>query len=404
MGPTQRHAERTLIRMESGLIRTLLNLLFLSSLESSSMALLTQQSEFDKSDITTITYHTWIGLKGQWGMARWSDGTYYDDPPKISNYEYCAYLTSPSHAIAFGSCYHNFFFYCKKSGPSHSSIVFVPRALKWEDAETYCRDNYIDLVLLKDDDRFDDLPNDDLFYIWTGIHRSNGGDWKSSTGLPIDENWMPGQPTANGDCVATSNKDMKMINLDCDTLWPFYCFQDNVVLVKENKTWEEALEHCRAMDMANPSLLTSNNHRNDLISISGPLDQQIVWTKIDEAITNEVWTGLRYFVQEWFWVDGTDVPYQDLPTCPVQGQYCGTVDRDNSTIPWNIRDCNEKRNFLCYKNPPTPSLRTAGSSSQMDYHTFPDPSEYQPAYQLLLLPRQILLPTWHFETDHRSVG
>ena len=115
-----------------------------------------------------------------------------------------------------------------------------------------------------------------------------GGDWKSSTGLPIDKNWKPGQPTANGDCVATSNKDMKMINLDCDTLWPFYCFQDNVVLVKENKTWEEALEHCRAMDMANPSLLTSNNHRNDLISISGPLDQQIVWTKIDEAITNEV--------------------------------------------------------------------------------------------------------------------
>ncbi|XP_059927532.1 uncharacterized protein LOC132472095 [Gadus macrocephalus] len=359
--------------MESGPIRTLLNLLFLSSLEcvlgsvvrqhshynsyyyytwtnaeancrSRSMALLTQQFEFDKSDITTVTYHTWIGLKGQGGQARWSDGTYYNDPPEISQYETCAYLTSPSHAIAFGSCHYNFFFYCKKSGPSHSSIVFVPRALKWEDAETYCRDNYIDLVLLKDEDRFDDLPNDDLFYIWTGIHRSNGGDWKSSTGLPIDENWKPGQPTANGDCVATSNKDMKMINLDCDTLWPFYCFQDNLVLVKEDKTWEEALEHCRAMDLTDP-----NNHRNDLISISGPLDQQIVWTKIDEAITNEIWTGLRYFVHEWFWVDGTDVPYQDLPSCPVQGQYCGTLVRDNSTIPWNIRDCNEKRNFLCYK-------------------------------------------------------
>ena len=52
--------------------------------------------------------------------------------------------------------------------------MFVPLAMKWEDAEGYCKDNYIDLVLLKEDDRFNDLPKEDLFYIWTGIHRSNG--------------------------------------------------------------------------------------------------------------------------------------------------------------------------------------------------------------------------------------
>ncbi|CAL8404130.1 unnamed protein product [Boreogadus saida] len=176
------------------------------------------------------------------------------------------------------------------------------------------------------------------------------GGWKTSSGKPTNyEDWAEGQPTADGDCVGISNKDKKMTILDCGSKWPFYCFQDNLVLVKEDKTWEEALEHCRAMDMANPSLLTSNNHRNDLISISGPLDQQIVWSTIGEATTNEVWTGLRYLAQEWFWIDGTDVPYQDLPTCPVRGQYCGTLFRDNSTIPWNIRDCNEKRNFLCYE-------------------------------------------------------
>ena len=74
-----------------------------------------------------------------------------------------------------------------------------------------------------------------------------------------------------------------MTILDCDSKWPFYCFQDNLVLVKEDKTWEEALEHCRAMDLTDP-----NNHRNDLISISGPLDQQTVWSKINEATSNEV--------------------------------------------------------------------------------------------------------------------
>ena len=108
-----------------------------------------------------------------------------------------------------------------------------------------------------------------------------GGVWESSSGLPIYENWKGGQPKADGDCVAMSNKDLKMANKDCDTLWPFYCSQDNLVLVKENKTWEEALEHCRAMDLAYPN-------RNDLISLSGPSDLLIVSTTIEAATTNEV--------------------------------------------------------------------------------------------------------------------
>ena len=72
-----------------------------------------------------------------------------------------------------------------------------------------------------------------------------------------------------------------MTNLDCNSTWPFYCYFDNLVLVKENKTWEEALEHCRAMDLVDPQ-------RNDLISISGPLDHHTVWFRINKATTNEV--------------------------------------------------------------------------------------------------------------------
>ncbi|CAL8382142.1 unnamed protein product [Arctogadus glacialis] len=98
------------------------------------------------------------------------------------------------------------------------------------------------------------------------------GGWNTSAGKPTNyEDWAEGQPTADGDCVGISNKDKKMTILDCDSKWPFYCFQDNLVLLKEDKTWEEALEHCRAMDLTDP-----NNHRNDLISISGPLDQHTV--------------------------------------------------------------------------------------------------------------------------------
>ncbi|KAK0141240.1 hypothetical protein N1851_021754 [Merluccius polli] len=134
------------------------------------------------------------------------------------------------------------------------------------------------------------------------------------------ENWEEGKPTEDGECVGISNTDMRMTNLNCTSAWPFYCFTDNLVLVKENKTWEEALEQCRAMDLADPSLLCFKNHSNDLISISNHSDQLTVWT------------GLRYLAHSWFWVDGSDVPYQDLPHCPDRGQYCGTLVRDNSTI------------------------------------------------------------------------
>ena len=63
------------------------------------MALLSQQFEFDKADQTTISYSTWIGLKGRWGRAQWSDGTnYYSERiPSSYEYEYCAYISSTSH-------------------------------------------------------------------------------------------------------------------------------------------------------------------------------------------------------------------------------------------------------------------------------------------------------------------
>lgn len=38
-----------------------------------------------------------------------------------------------------------------------------------------------------------------------------------------------------------------MATQNCDARFSFVCLKENVVLVKENKTWEDALEHCRAL-------------------------------------------------------------------------------------------------------------------------------------------------------------
>ena len=71
-----------------------------------------------------------------------------------------------------------------------------------------------------------------------------------------------------------------MSTQSCDAHLPFICFTNNVVLVKENKTWEEALEHCRA--------LTYNNLRFDLLSVQPGNEHDYVTGKILEANTEEV--------------------------------------------------------------------------------------------------------------------
>lgn len=38
-----------------------------------------------------------------------------------------------------------------------------------------------------------------------------------------------------------------MATQDCNARFPFVCLKENLVLVQETKTWEEALEHCRAL-------------------------------------------------------------------------------------------------------------------------------------------------------------
>ncbi|CAB1338938.1 unnamed protein product [Coregonus sp. 'balchen'] len=62
---------------------------------------------------------------------------------------------------------------------------------------------------------------------------------------------------------------------------------------KENKTWEEALEHCRENYTDLTSLLSENEQ----------LQVQIIMNS-KGAQTDHVWTGLCFFSGFWPWVNG----------------------------------------------------------------------------------------------------
>ncbi|TDH17435.1 hypothetical protein EPR50_G00008210 [Perca flavescens] len=133
-----------------------------------------------------------------------------------------------------------------------------------------------------------------------------------------------------------------MATQNCSARFPFVCFGDNLVLVKENKTWEEALEHCRAL-----SSTSQSNLRYELVSVQPGEDQHYVMNRVMEADTDEVWAGLRFLAGEWLWVNGASMLYSDLPLCPPLVQHCGALSKNN-TGSVETKDCSEKRNFLCY--------------------------------------------------------
>lgn len=91
----------------------------------------------------------------------------------------------------------------------------------------------------------------------------------------------------------------------------------NLVLVKENKTWDEALVHCR------------EQHTASLISETEQLQAQ---QNLSQALTNQVWTGLRFLVGRRLWVNGDSLEYLartggELPLCPAPHLRCGTLSK-----------------------------------------------------------------------------
>ncbi|XP_039667421.1 macrophage mannose receptor 1-like [Perca fluviatilis] len=86
----------------------------------------------------------------------------------------------------------------------------------------------------------------------------------------------------------------------CNKTKPFFCYNDSVILIKENMIWEDALYYCR-------------HHHGDLVSITNLDDQRWVQERAKMASTHHVWLGLRYTctLDFWFWVSDETVHYKN---------------------------------------------------------------------------------------------
>ncbi|XP_035863300.1 C-type mannose receptor 2-like [Sander lucioperca] len=216
----------------------------------------------------------------------------------------------------------------------------------WLEAQSYCRDNHTDLISgvnqLKDFKT--QYPNDANRIFWIGLFRDC---WSWSDGSSFSfRSWDEHEPKDNNNndeskkkCAMTTSNG-KWSSDDCDERKPFFCYNDSVILIKENMTWVDALYYCR-------------DHYRDLVSITNQGEQLWVQERAKTASTPYVWLGLRYTctLDFWFWVTDETVLYKNWG--PGQsGDDCnlsGAMDREGTHQWVKMIDDNYKFNFICSK-------------------------------------------------------
>ncbi|MED6240067.1 hypothetical protein ATANTOWER_015578 [Ataeniobius toweri] len=179
-------------------------------------------------------------------------------------------------------------------------------------------------------------PEQPLVWRWINVKTGEG---LTGEDVSESENWVT-NPQPNVSCAAYNSLKKKWYSTVCTEQLKFVCYDDNLELVTENKTWDDAINHCRKM--------SSSKSKCDLLSTTTSSQFSYVRDRIYNATSEEVWTGLRFLGGEWWWSDGETLDHQGmLPDCPSQWEHCGTMSKYN-TANWITRDCSERRNFICY--------------------------------------------------------
>ncbi|KAK1889999.1 Macrophage mannose receptor 1 [Dissostichus eleginoides] len=261
----------------------------------------------------------WIGLHSMWHWSlvelKKSETEWMDGQPSINTDENCAVIRAQQWHDC--TCNHDFEFICYDEPKQMCHCI--DNAKNWRQAQSYCREHHTDLV------------NKNLWIVLFG------DTWGWSDGKNFSfRHWEHSFKDEATKTCATTTPNGKWSSDTCTNKKPFYCYDDKVILIKESKTWDEALDHCRA------------NHR-DLVSITDRHQQRWVQEKAEMADTEFVWLGMRYTctLDLWFWVIDRLVCYDNW--APQEMAECGMAAVMKRDGEWYKKADNEKFNFICVK-------------------------------------------------------
>ncbi|XP_045573420.1 secretory phospholipase A2 receptor [Salmo salar] len=308
-----------------------------------------------------LTGPAWIGLYNtswRWSLGDteleregfWDKkhGEINDQPDNDNNNEFCVWMRNGSwHDANCGEQQH---FVCYDTNLT-SMYILITEKKNWSEAQHYCRQNHTDLASVWNEAENNTIQkaihNVIQEVVWIGLYRE--WRWSDQSGSTF-RNWMTGEP--NGADGERKHKELsvevkfpsgKWNDHHCITEHPFFCYDDKLVLVSENKTWSEALWYCRERKM---ELVSAHNH-----SI-----QHWVQQRAKKASSPYVWLGLRYTctLDFWFWVNGEESCFHNwadgegYSTRKEQCGNTGAIERNGGK--WVGLPETDKFNFICSKS------------------------------------------------------
>ncbi|XP_051570822.1 macrophage mannose receptor 1-like [Myxocyprinus asiaticus] len=315
--------------------------------------------ELMKSVNSNQVVDVWIGLmktvnyKWKWSLG---DPVFYTQldsqyrnwelsQPNGSSNEDCVYMNGDGKWHN-NYCTNKWSFICYND--SSKGYVPVLQTMVWRDAQSYCRANHTDLVGVRnqtENQQIQQIMNDcGINKIWIGLFRDLW-EWSDQSKSSF-RNWKPSEPNnINGNengAVLTVSVNLGWQDWPCDSIHPFVCHEDKLVLIQMNVTWNEALRYCR------------ENHV-DLVSVHTEQIQRRIMNVVKKASTAAVWMGLHHYcaMNMWIWVRGEVVCYQNwaagngtgMEGCRDQRRVGAVQSRGDQR--WISLTQTHKLNFIC---------------------------------------------------------
>ncbi|XP_071058686.1 beta-1,4 N-acetylgalactosaminyltransferase 2-like [Pseudochaenichthys georgianus] len=170
------------------------------------------------------------------------------------------------------------------------SFKYYNETKTWREAQAFCREHHSDLATIRAGEEVENLFGD---LTWIGLYKNpsdSAWKWSETDEIANFTNWAVGQPNRKDvNCVVIYMNTHEWHDFQCDREFRFLCYDETLVLVKERKTWDQALRHCRLLEAENPDepVDLTCNYRYDLASVRTEDDRAYARLRAAEASTDQ---------------------------------------------------------------------------------------------------------------------